>query len=209
MVGHLIVTVMNKKFENYFIKALHNAKIEEIRDIYRKKDGFSVRKNYKLGDITCDVFVQNQEKSVIFDITLLPLSVEEKERIKKLQAKAKALGYGFRVVAINKPVNPTIAIGWLNQTLLKYLIKNPPKVIESKANQTHYEQVKTEIQSIEINELEALVHVEGGIYVQLNCDTGEERLISETFPFEGDISVSLVEKEIKHAKLNIDDSHWY
>ena len=113
------------------------------------------------------------------------------------------------MVAINKPVNPTIAIGWLNQTLLKYLIKNPPKVIESKANQTHYEQVKTEIQSIEINELEALVHVEGGIYVQLNCDTGEERLISETFPFEGDISVSLVEKEIKHAKLNIDDSHWY
>jgi hypothetical protein len=209
MVGHIVVTVMNKKFENYFIKALHNAKIEEIRDNYRKKDGFSVRKNSKIGDITCDVFVQNQEKSVIFDITLLPLSVDEKERIKKLQAKAKALGYGFRVVAINKPVNPTIAIGWLNQALLNYLVKNPPPVIQSKAYQTHYEQVKSEIQSLEINDLEALVHVEGGIYVDFKCETAEDRLISETFPFEAEISLNLVEKQIKHAKLNIDDSHWY
>ena len=34
---------MNKKFENYFIKTLHNAKIEEIRDIEKKV--FSIRKN--------------------------------------------------------------------------------------------------------------------------------------------------------------------
>jgi len=52
---------MNKKFENYFIKALHNAKIEEIREFYRKINGFSVRKNYKMGDIIYDVFVQNQK----------------------------------------------------------------------------------------------------------------------------------------------------
>ncbi len=209
MVGHIVVTVMNKKFENYFIKALHNAKIEEIKDTYRKKEGFSVRKNYKLGDLICDVFVQNQEKSVIFDITVLPISSDEKERIKKLQAKAKVLGYDFRVVAINKPVNPTIAIGWLNQALLNYLVKNPPSRIQSKADQTHYEQVKSQIQSIEINELDAVVHVEGGIDVDLKCKTGEDRLISETFPFEGQILLNLLEKEIKHAKLNIDDSHWY
>jgi len=64
--------------------------------------------------------------------------------------------------------------------------------------------VKTEIQSIEINELDTLVHVEGGIYVDFQCS--EDRLISETFPFEGDISLNLCEKNIKHAKLNIDDS---
>ena len=200
---------MNKKFENYFIKALHNAKIEEIKDTYRKKEGFSVRKNYKMGEITCDVFVQNPEKSIIFDITLLPISVEEKERIKKLQAKAKALGYDFRVVAINKPVNPTIAIGWLNQALLNYLVTNPPSVIQSKASHTHYEQVKSDIQSIEINELEALAHVEGGIDVNLKCEIGKNRLRTETFPFEGEILLNLPSKEVKHAKLNIDDSHWY
>ena len=209
MVGYVVVIVMNKKFENYFIKALHNAKIEEIRETYRKKKGFSVRKNYKMGDIICDVFVQNPEKSVIFDITLLPISTYEKERIKKLQTKAKALGYGFRVVAINKPVNPTIAIGWLNQALLNFLVTNPPPVIQSKACHIHYEQVKSDIQSIEIDELEAFVHVEGSIEIDLKCETGEDRVISETFPFEGDISLNLLEKEIKHAKLNIDDSHWY
>ncbi|RKZ40943.1 MAG: hypothetical protein DRR16_25770 [Candidatus Parabeggiatoa sp. nov. 3] len=209
MVGHIVVTVMNKKFENYFIKALHNAKIEEIKETYRKKEGFSVHKNYKLGNIICDVFVKNQEKSVIFDITVLPISSDEQERIKNLQAKAKALGYGFRVVAINKPVNPTIAIGWLNQALLNYLVKHPPSRIQSKAEKTHYEQVKSQIQSIEINELDAVAHVEGGIEVDLKCERAEDRLISETFPFEGQISLNLLDKKIKHAKLNIDDSHWY
>jgi hypothetical protein len=209
MVVNVIVIIMNKKFENYFIKALHNAKIEEIRETYRKKDGFSVRKNYKIDDVICDVLVQNKEKSIIFDITLLPISLAEKERIKKLQAKAKTLGYDFRLVAINKPINPTIAIDWLNQALFNYLINNPPEVIQSKAYHIHYKQVKTEIKSIEINGLDALVHFEGGILMDFQCHSGEEQSISETFPFEGEISLNLAEKKIKQAKLNIDDSHWY
>ena len=195
MVVNVIVIIMNKKFENYFIKALHNAKIEEIKETYRKKDGFSVRKNYKMDDIICDVLVQNKEKSIIFDITLLPISFAEKERIKKLHAKAETLGYDFRVVAINKPVNPTIAIDWLNQALFNYLVNNPPEVIQSKAYHIHYEQVKTNIQSIEINELDALIHVEGGINVDFQCQIGEEQSISETFPFEGEISLNLAEKK--------------
>ena len=40
-----------------------------------------------------------------------------------------------------------------------------------------------------INELDTLVHVEGGIYVDFQCS--EDRLISETFPFEGDILLNL------------------
>jgi len=51
-----------------------------------------VRKNYKIDDIICDVFVQNQEKSVIFEITLLPISLAEKERIKTaIPAQAKSI----------------------------------------------------------------------------------------------------------------------
>jgi len=198
---------MNKKFENYFIKALHNAKIEEIKDTYRKRNGFSVHKNYQIDDMICDVFVQNQEKSVIFEITLLPIS--DKERIKKLQKKAQALEYDFRVVAINKPANPTIAIGWFNHALFNYLVNNPPLKIQSKAYHANYEQVKTKIKSIEISDLTALVHVEGGIYVDFQCDANEDILISETFPFEGEISLNLLDKNIKQAKLNIDDSLMY
>ncbi|KHD08327.1 hypothetical protein PN36_16570 [Candidatus Thiomargarita nelsonii] len=72
----------------------------------------------------------------------------------------------------------------------------------------HYEQVKTYINNIEINGLNALIQVDGGIYVDFQYGNDEDHLISETFPFEGEMSLNLLKQEIKNAKLNIDDSHW-
>jgi len=108
--------------------------------------------------------------------------------------------------SINRLIRQSPLIGLIKPFSIIWLII-PPAVIQSKAYHIHYEQVKTEIQSLEIKELEALIHVEGGINVDLQCQTGEEQ--SETFPFEGEISVNLAEKKIKQAKFNIDDSHWY
>jgi len=197
---------MNKKFENYFLKALYNAKIEQITQTYKEK-GFSCRTNVKIDDVQFDVIVQTPDKVIAFDIQVSP-SQEELKGVKKRHEKAKALGYNFRVVKINKPINPTIAIGWLNQALFKYLENHPPEVIRSQPYHAHYEQVKTYINNIEINGLNALIQVDGGIYVDFQYGNDEDHLISETFPFEGEMSLNLLKQEIKNAKLNIDDSHW-
>jgi hypothetical protein len=196
---------MNKQFENYFLKALYNAKVEQITQTYREK-GFSCQTNVNIDDVQFDVIAENHEKAIAFEIQVAPVQAILKD-VEKRHEKAKALGYNFRMIKINKPTNPVIAINWLNQALFNYLENNPPSIIRSQAYPAHCEQVKTEIQSIEINELDTLVHVEGGIYVDFQCS--EDRLISETFPFEGDISLNLLEKSIKHAKLNIDDSLRY
>ena len=196
---------MNKQFENYFLKALYNAKVEQITQSYQEK-GFSCQTHVNMDDVQFDVIAENPEKAIAFDIQVAPTQVMPKE-VEKRHEKAKALGYNFRVITINKPTNPVIAINWLNQALFNYLENNPPEFIQSQVYPVHYEQVKTEIQSIQINELETLVHVEGGIYVDFQCE--EDRFFSETLPFEGDISLNLFEKSIKQAKLNIDDSLRY
>ncbi len=102
-----------------------------------------------------------------------------------------------------------ISVGWLNKALFKYLENNPPKEIQSKPYHVHYEQVKTEIESIDIADLEAQVHINGGIYVDFMCRDDEEMSISEIFPFDGELSLNLLEQTIKNAKLNIDNSHQY
>jgi hypothetical protein len=196
---------MNKQFENYFLKALYNAKVEQITQTYQEK-GFSCQTLVKRDDVQFDVIAENHEKAIAFEIQVAPAQAMLKD-VEKRHEKAKALGYNFRVITINKPTNPVIAINWLNQALSNYLENNPPEIIQSQTHPVHYEQVKTEIQSIEINELDTLVHVEGGIYIDFQCE--EDRLISETLPFEGDISLNLFEKSIKQAKLNIDDSLTY
>jgi hypothetical protein len=197
---------MNKQFENYFLKALYNAKVEQIVQSYQEK-GFSCQTHVKIDDVQFDLIAKNNEKTIAFDIQIAAATQAMLKDVKKRHKKAKDLGYNYRVITINKPTNPAININWLNQALFNYLENNPPKIIRSQTDLIHYEQVKTEIQSIEINELDTLVHVEGGIYIDFQCK--EDRLISETLPFEGDISLNLLEKSIKHANLNIDDSLRY
>jgi len=196
---------MNKQFENYFLKALYNAKVEQITQTYQEK-GFSCQTHVNMDNVQFDVIAKNHEKAIAFEIQVAPAQAMPKE-VEKRHEKAKALGYNFRVITINKPTNPVIAINWLNQALFNYLENNPPAIIRAQTYPIHYEQVKTEIQAIEITELDTLVHVEGGLYVNFQYE--EDRLISETFPFEGDISLNLFEKSIKQAKLNIDDSLRY
>ncbi|RKZ81908.1 MAG: hypothetical protein DRR19_21535 [Candidatus Parabeggiatoa sp. nov. 1] len=197
---------MNKQFESYFLNALYNAKIEQIIKTYKDK-GFSCTTFVKIDDVQFDVIVKNPEKTIAFEIQVAP-KPEDLKHVETRHQKAKSLGYNFRVVTINKPINPAIAIGWLNQALSNYLLNNPPKILQSTTYHTHLNQVKTEAQSIEISELSAKVYVEGGIYVDFQYGADEERLIEETFPFEGEILLNLVKKEIKQAQLNIDDSHW-
>ncbi|MEK8020862.1 MAG: hypothetical protein VSS75_028665 [Candidatus Parabeggiatoa sp.] len=140
---------MNKQFENYFLKALYHAKVEQITQTYQEK-GFSCQTHVKIDEVQFDVIAENPEKAIAFEIQVASTQAMSKE-IEKRHQKAKALGYNFRVITINKPTNPVIAINWLNQALFNYLENNPPEFIQSEAYPVHSEQVKTEIQSIQIN----------------------------------------------------------
>jgi hypothetical protein len=53
-------------------------------------------------------------------------------KVEKRHEKAKALGYNFHLIKINKPTNPVIAINWLNQALFHYLENNPLRLFRHK-----------------------------------------------------------------------------
>ena len=55
---------MNKQFETYFLKALYNAKVEQITQTYQEK-GFSCQTNVKMDEVQFDVIAENSDKASI------------------------------------------------------------------------------------------------------------------------------------------------
>jgi hypothetical protein len=88
---------MNAKFETFFVKALYEAKINELVNTYREKY-FSAKKHVQMGDVEFDVVVEQAKKNIAFEIRVLPLSRTEMSEIDKCHKKAKALGYDFRLI---------------------------------------------------------------------------------------------------------------
>jgi hypothetical protein len=195
---------MNAKFETFFVKALHEAKIEELINTYREKY-FSAKKHVQMGDVEFDVVVEQDIKTIAFEIRVLPLSRTEISEIDKYHETAKALGYEFRLITIAKPKKSTIEIAWLEKALLKYFASHPINYNGSIATPVDYQDIETAIQSISITGSEACVCLDGNLSVMANSGHSP----SEMLPFQGNLSLNLSEHKIKDAYLKVDDHYWY
>lgn len=196
---------MNAKFETFFVKALYEAKIEEIVNTYREKH-FEAKKHVQMGDVEFDVVVKQGEKKIAFEIRVLPISATEINEINKYHKKAKVLGYDFRLITVAKPKKSLIEIAWLEKALLKYFADHPINDTGSIATQLDYQDIETAIQSISITDSEARVCLDGNLSVM---DHSGHNLISETLPFQGKLSLNLFEHKIKDADLKVDNNYWY
>jgi hypothetical protein len=105
-----------------------------------------------------------------------------------------------------KPKKSTIEIAWLEKALLKYFASHPIDYNASIATQVDYQDIETAIQSIAISGSEARVCLDGNLSVK---DHSGHNLISETLPFQGNLSLNLSEHKIKDADLKVDDHYWY
>jgi hypothetical protein len=206
---------MNTQFDTYFLRALHDAKIADIRKKYPSRKGYSVRQHIEIDKgLETDVLVtKNGEKSTIFEIIMLPLLPEKQDKIEKLRQKAQALDYNFRLVAIAKPVEPSIEIDWLDEALLDYLIENKPEAIESMATHAEYDDLETDIQSIKIADEKSSAYVNGSVSVNFNGSPEEIKnddgyLTSHAFPFQGKLLLNIIDKKIEDAQVIIDTMSW-
>ena len=205
---------MNNQFETFFVKALSEAKIDELVNTYQQKD-FVAKKHVKIDDVEFDVIVKQRKKTIAFEIRLLPLSRTEMSDIDKLHQKAKALGYDFRLITIAKPKKSTIEIAWLDKALLEYFANHPIAMPQSIVTPLDYQQIETDLKSIQITDSEACVSLNGNISVHLQyCsdkqrEENEQTFISETLPFQGKLSLNLSEHQINEAFLTVDNRYWY
>jgi hypothetical protein len=207
---------MNTQFETFFVKALSEAKIDELVNTYREQ-GFMANKQVKIDDIEFDVIVEQPQKTIAFEIRVLPLSSTEMSDIDKHHQKAKALGYDFRLITIAKPKKSTIEIAWLDNALLKYVINHPIAIAmpQSIAAPLDYQQIETELKSIQITDSEARVSLNGNLSVHFQSHSdkdkqdNEQTVISEKLPFQGKLSLNLSEHQINDASLTVDNRYWY
>jgi hypothetical protein len=205
---------MNAKSETFFIKALHDAKTEELIKAYQEKH-FSANKQVKIDDVEFDVVVTQGDKTIVFEIRVLPLSPTEMSEIDQCHHKAKALGYDFRLITIAKPKKSTIEITWLEPALLEYLATHPQDIGATYARSIDYQSLETAIQSIEITDSQALVGLDGNLSVNLMSNAvdamtnDKPAYISEMLPFQGKLSLNLSEHKIKKAFLTVDNHYWY
>lgn len=206
---------MDRRFENYFIKALHDAKVEELAETYAQK-GFVTRKDFRINGQQVDLWVHDESthKATVFEIKLLPLTQETLDQIQHLKHYVEERGHAFRLVTIARPARYDIEIDWFYDQLLAYIIENPPPTIEEKATHVVYKEVEVDVESIMIEGTAATIHAVGAISVNLqygsdvDVASDEGLVLSQVFPFEGSFCLDVANQSITQAEIHIDDSGW-
>lgn len=213
MVGVIAEDTMQEKFESFFVKALHDAKIAELKESYEKK-GFSILNERGVTDCF-DLVVSNRESGQItaFEVKVLPISAPAKANIDRLSAIAEERGYGFRLVAVARPRKHSNEIDWLDEALLKWLLKHPIPELDRLSRRTLYEHLSSDIRSINIHGASAKVLLDGAIEVTLQygaeSDQREDRWEhSESIPFEAELELDLPTKSIENANIKVDTSEY-
>jgi hypothetical protein len=203
---------MNAHRHTDFISILYEAKIAEIRKKYPSHQGFSVRQHVEVDKgLSADVLVEKDGgESTIFEIVILPVLPEKTDKIDKLRQLAIVKDYDFRLIAIVKPIEPSIEIEWLNDALLGYFIENKQPAIELMATHAEYEDLETDIQSLKIADEKSAAYVNGSVSVNLKSGTHADitdydwETISCSFPFQGKLLLNLQQKKIEDAEVIID-----
>lgn len=206
---------MSQVSESYFIKALHDAKVEELRKSYANRGYLPEKKTSPDGN-SFDLVLRNQANGrlLAFEVKMLPISREASDQINKLKDRAIQLGYDFRLVTIVRPRKYDIEIEWLDQALLEYIIEQPPREIEGLATHTAYENVDVLVTSLSIAEDQARAQVQGTIDVEFQYGSSGDlasdmgMVSGDSFPFEGEIELDMSSHSVTTANIKVDVSEW-
>lgn len=206
---------MDLRFENYFVKALHDAKINELVETYAKR-GYTVKEAPPTASEQFDLVLEDPKnnKIIAFEVKLLPIDNKKTQQINTLKQKALENGYEFRLVTIARPSRYEIEIEWLDQALLRYLMEEPLHEIDELATHVRYENVDVSIDSLRVSEETALAKVHGLLEAELQYGSSSDiasdigLTTSYTFNFDGDLGLDIGHQTVNHANVRVDLSDW-
>lgn len=206
---------MSQVSESYFVKALHDAKIEELRKNYISR-GYVPEKTIHQDDGNFDLVLRNEAigRVLAFEVKMLPITREASDQVKTLKDKAIQLGYDFRLVTIARPKKYEIEIDWLDQALLEHLIGEPLQEIEELATHVVYQHVEVLVISLSITDEQARAQVQGSIDVEFQYGSSSDlardigMVSSYSFPFEGELELAISSQSVTAANLKADVSEW-
>ena len=207
---------MNKHFESYFLRALHDAKIQELTDSYRKR-GFVIIEPDLTADQDFDLRVRDNETdaTIAFEVKITPLTPDTVAQIEQLRQRARKLGYTFRLVVIAKPKKYAMSIDWFDNALGEYIMEHTLPSIEILVSHVLYEDIESDILSIAINGSKATVLAGGTVNVTLQYGSDSDLhnddglLLPRSFAYDGEFEVDIANQSIMNAQLTVDTNEWF
>lgn len=198
----------NKTYGTYIREALESAKAQELADYYLTH-GYSVQREVPEHGVRFDLvaFPPDTRKPIAVEIRTLHTDQPIPVSIEDIRKAAHALGYEFRLVLINPPSQRPTRIVWLNDALLTYLQQHRLALIDDKAPQVSYETVTSYIISLTIDTQGAVAEIDGTLLTLLYQSESSPALSFE-FPFQGRVSLDLVNQQVERAEIRVDDSLW-
>jgi hypothetical protein len=177
------------RFRPDFKKALHDAKVMDIKKQYTKRKGYIVKDHYEIEDgVYIDLYVETPKgkKVTIFEVIVHPISKKDQKTVDTLLDISTRLGYEFRTVSVILPVTPDIEIGWLNNALFDYFVENQQDFLNTLSTSARYEKVESDTQSITISHSEKSVYVYGEVSISTpGAHQGDGAKSFHGFPYEG------------------------
>jgi len=203
------------KFRPEFKKALHDAKVADIKKNYLERRGCIVKEHYEIEKgIYVDLYIETPKKNLIFKVVVQPVAPKDQKTVDTLCKLSTQLGYEFRTVSVILPVTPDIEIEWFNKALFDYFVMAQQDFLNRFSTHAQYEELESDIQSMTISHFEKSVYVYGDILVNTSSSQrkmahGEGLESNYRFPYEGKFFLNLEQEKIEGAEgLLIDDSAW-
>ncbi len=206
---------MHASFPEYVVKAVEQAKVQELTDKYAAQ-GYEVQRNGS-GAATFDLVMKHVATGhvVAFEVAVAPISDDDLARIERARQAAKEFGYSFRMITIVRPATPRIELDWLQDRFLEYLLEHVPEELKEKATHVRIVDAGILVTSIEIAEHRAEVLAGGSIGVEQQYGSDSDvagdvgLVVNEEFPFTAELSLDLATQSILAAHIDIDESAFY
>lgn len=193
--------------ESYLNEALYDAKLRQLRTAYQKS-GYVVDEEMQEQHPEFDLILKNSTvpKQIAYTVKVVPIAKPALQEIEQMQKTASDLGIDFRLVAINRPREPYIAIDWFKPALIDYIKTEAAAQFVNASGFTHIGDLAYIITEFVINGVRADLQINGEvILISGPTDNLEEHIArfgEESFQLKGHFILDLSQKKIVQGEIS-------
>lgn len=170
----------------YQKKGAEKATALELKDRYESQ-GFTAYEEYRIGDYTCDLYVEKGDVKIAFEIKSSRLNANARAFLDKEREFLKSQGVHFRVVIVPRPVLKQIEVEGIEQSILDAFLLDLPSDLDELSSHTLPQEVdEVSISRIKLYE-DGNIEINGSSDVTVDLEYGSRSdnvLFTEVFPFK-------------------------
>lgn len=191
--------------EDFLSKAIHDARVLELVNVYEKK-GYTSELSPTLKGHEFDILFKHSEKDdFLIEVKVKKhrhrpfMDVRTDKRISKLKRIADEEGIKFRLAYVVTPGRRDIRVQWLEDALKNYIESNPSVLEQKYVLMSHVQRIENMgIESIVLDDGTAQVDAQGVLVIEHPDEYDIE------LPFDGEFELDMQNKQIRQADIFFD-----